>query len=528
MDINGALPVVVVVDRPRTPTSLRPKKKQLIRHQSITDRKYVESNLDLKNQNIYDYLEPTDQVLLAQEITNSYNRKLHTDGVGSYAHLRYAYQNQKLTQHGALPEHTNQFIRRTFVMKRAFLSLFNHGRTLLIISLLNMIPKLVFCIMYLQEISYNTIKSNREELQDLEPRLLYVARTQLSYYVLVILSIISLVFATFNALASLFKISLKVHAIQRADNILENGLCIWLVVNSMLQNGKNLYVPYFLFMLSVPSLFNEIMHYRRTWGLINVSDVSEKVLKLFLATLVIVYVGICCFNFFENNLAYFAKLLLNPSSESKDSLSVMDTFYFVIVTISTVGYGDVIAKTAAGQLCVIGIICVAIVQIPVLASELQNTFQSQANMGVESYRSGNSKFVLFCGDFTSIDKFKRAVKEIWTNSLTEKSNVLILGRKPLMPYIKSLIYNRTKYRGRVTYMRERGLDYSNLVNLSLKQVSAIFIMADYASSDPIEEDQNNMLRAWAFHDFAPGTNIFVETIEHGIAESLPNTKCTHN
>jgi len=38
--------------------------------------------------------------------------------------------------------------------------------------------------------------------------------------------------------------------------------------------------------------------------------------------------------------------------------------YFVIVTLSTVGYGDIVPYSAIGRLCVVALICIALIMIP--------------------------------------------------------------------------------------------------------------------------------------------------------------------
>jgi hypothetical protein len=44
--------------------------------------------------------------------------------------------------------------------------------------------------------------------------------------------------------------------------------------------------------------------------------------------------------------------------------------YFVVVTLSTAGYGDIIMRTALAKLCVIVLLCLAVVLIPNQTSEV--------------------------------------------------------------------------------------------------------------------------------------------------------------
>lgn len=54
-----------------------------------------------------------------------------------------------------------------------------------------------------------------------------------------------------------------------------------------------------------------------------------------------------------------------------DNLSLLTSFYFCIVTFSTVGYGDVTPKIWPSQLLVVVMICVALVVLPLQVSPAQ-------------------------------------------------------------------------------------------------------------------------------------------------------------
>lgn len=54
-----------------------------------------------------------------------------------------------------------------------------------------------------------------------------------------------------------------------------------------------------------------------------------------------------------------------------DNLSLLTSFYFCIVTFSTVGYGDVTPKIWPSQLLVVIMICVALVVLPLQVSSAQ-------------------------------------------------------------------------------------------------------------------------------------------------------------
>ena len=59
-----------------------------------------------------------------------------------------------------------------------------------------------------------------------------------------------------------------------------------------------------------------------------------------------------------------------PQSDLQTVSSFFESFYFCVVTITTVGYGDYSPETALGQICVMLIIAVAFIVVPYRASLL--------------------------------------------------------------------------------------------------------------------------------------------------------------
>nr|5A6E_B Chain B, PORE DOMAIN OF POTASSIUM CHANNEL SUBFAMILY T MEMBER 1 [Gallus gallus]5A6G_B Chain B, PORE DOMAIN OF POTASSIUM CHANNEL SUBFAMILY T MEMBER 1 [Gallus gallus] len=85
------------------------------------------------------------------------------------------------------------------------------------------------------------------------------------------------------------------------------------------------------------------------------SAMFNQVLILICTLLCLVFTGTCGIQHLER---------------AGEKLSLFKSFYFCIVTFSTVGYGDVTPKIWPSQLLVVIMICVALVVLPLQFEEL--------------------------------------------------------------------------------------------------------------------------------------------------------------
>jgi hypothetical protein len=96
-------------------------------------------------------------------------------------------------------------------------------------------------------------------------------------------------------------------------------------------------------------------------------------------------------------LPFQSLILLSPSLS-----------YLQVVTICTVGYGDISPRSNIGRLTVMGFICFAIIFVPKKTNELIEVVNRLSVWARASYRlRGNQKHVLICGELesTSLNQF---------------------------------------------------------------------------------------------------------------------------
>ncbi|KAJ3373714.1 hypothetical protein HDU91_006043 [Kappamyces sp. JEL0680] len=243
------------------------------------------------------------------------------------------------------------------------------------------------------------------------------------------------------------------------------------------ESARYVYIPYFILGHLVVVNLRGIFQSMNRMNSMSISTNRQTFWVILSTILVFVYVGSCALNYCETR------------------------FRSLVITFTTVGYGDLTPKTVPGQIIIIVQLGLAIILLPGLLNELLERIQKEASGGGSFSRGWNS-FVVLCGDFQQVKKTDEVRGEVTT--------VVLLARRPLP---SDLAYRIREYRRRrkVTYILGSGLEPKDLERVQLNFAKAIFVLAKYQSEDAFHEDEHNGLRVWAFDKYAPNVPLYAET-----------------
>lgn len=168
--------------------------------------------------------------------------------------------------------------------------------------------------------------------------------------------------------------------------------------------------------------------------------------------------------------------------------------WYIWVTISTVGYGDISPVTTQGRLAAMFIIGFSIITIPKMTNELleKMALQSVYARAVYSPKTRNSKHVIICGDLSSTslnDFFEELFHEDHEN--TDLYAVILLPRPPSVEFI--FLMRDSHYFLQLTYLEGSALLDADLRRAKAEASQAIFIMTNKFSAYPDEEDAKSIL-----------------------------------
>ena len=229
-------------------------------------------------------------------------------------------------------------------------------------------------------------------------------------------------------------------------------------------------IPYFLRSIIALKRIKRALRLRsENFGL---SQTAEKVLILVFTVLFLLYTWMCIFQYVE--------LYMQPAKPDGQYeyrlIALQDILYYIVITVSTVGYGDITPTSIPGRLVIIILILCSLAIVPALVSSTLETMNVQRSGG-GSFTKGRSPFVVIIGKFDTVNRVLDVLNSfLSTHNRPRDLRVVILSRTEPTPAIKSLI-NNSFYRSRVVFLQGTGLDKNDLKRAQIQYASAGFIVA---------------------------------------------------
>ncbi|KAF9110634.1 potassium channel, sub T, member 2 [Mortierella sp. AM989] len=232
----------------------------------------------------------------------------------------------------------------------------------------------------------------------------------------------------------------------------------------------------------------------------------------------ILYNGMAAFLYTETMFA--------PKTEAPHSVG--DALYFILITASTVGYGDITPKSFEGKIVVMVFIIVALSIVPGLIAGTIDTLKS-SRLGGGSYiqsRGANGvakKYLVMIGDFQSAKRVSDMISGFLNKEFSDSEvRVVFLSRNKPSKDVKTLL-DMPMHKNRTTMLVGNGLDEFDLKRCQVRDASAVFVIP--VKSDLESQDTMTTLLAWSLHLYAPDTRIFTynflpetESFQWGIVE----------
>ena len=234
----------------------------------------------------------------------------------------------------------------------------------------------------------------------------------------------------------------------------------------------------------------------RRFTLMSNNVLSRGLTKLLLTVLTIIILGA--------GLEY----LIENSATDGNQMTFNQSLYYMVVTISTVGYGDITPKSIIGQVFCMVIILFAIIVIPMQTSDFINNLQEYAKYG-SNYPGGRVPHVVLVAHQTmSGDDLDTLLHEFFhTNHGFTTYDVVILcnggdeHRKKLLYHVKT-----TQFWDQVKYIVGSPSSVSDLQKASIATAQAVFLITSARFLDPEQEliaDEETLLRAISIKHFCP-------------------------
>eukprot|EP00744_Colponema_vietnamica_P002453 GILI01003843.1.p1 GENE.GILI01003843.1~~GILI01003843.1.p1 ORF type:complete len:913 (+),score=151.79 GILI01003843.1:165-2741(+) len=175
--------------------------------------------------------------------------------------------------------------------------------------------------------------------------------------------------------------------------------------------------------------------------------------------------------------------------------------YFVVVTLSTVGYGDIAPVTVTGRMTIIVVIGSALVLIPKQTNELIRLLGLQSVYARRKYNyNPEIPHLVISGSLTYA-----AVRDFFTELFhpdhgSQDKNAVLLHPCTPSAELETLLRNPA-YGVSVCYLEGRPMSDRDLRRASVHKAKTLIFLANKYASDPVEEDNSIILQALSMKKF---------------------------
>ncbi|CAG5024104.1 unnamed protein product [Parnassius apollo] len=260
---------------------------------------------------------------------------------------------------------------------------------------------------------------------------------------------------------------------------------------------RNLFIPVFLncwlAKRSLENMFNDLHRAMQK----SQSALSQQLMILCVTLLCLVFTSVCGIQHFQR--------------AGHRHLNLFQATYFVVVTFSTVGYGDFVPDIWPSQLYMVIMIGVALVVLPTQFEQLAFTWMERQKLGgsYSSHRAQSEKHVVVCSTTLHADTIMDFLNEFYAHPLLQDYYVVLLSPMELDTTMR-MILQVPIWAQRVIYIQGSCLKDTDLIRARMNEAEACFVLAARNYADKTAADEHTILRSWAVKDFAPDVPQYVQ------------------
>ena len=216
----------------------------------------------------------------------------------------------------------------------------------------------------------------------------------------------------------------------------------------------------------------------------------------------------------------------DTDTDSDDtSMSLWSSTYFTMVTMSTVGYGDVTVTSDCAQMLAMLVIVLGFIlytlSLPTLLDLLLGAYQSSKFH--QSYTSAHRQegLLIVVGNITekTVGCFLKEL--LHPDKQDRKTRVLFLHPSCPTPGLCSVLKN---YYTQVQYYQGSPLSSTDLCKCGLSKAKSVIVLADRYCANILSEDHTNLLRVASIKNAVSSVPVILQLLSHSnmkLLECLP-------
>lgn len=207
-----------------------------------------------------------------------------------------------------------------------------------------------------------------------------------------------------------------------------------------------------------------------------------------------------------------------PSRVQCRNLSFFNSFYFVVVTITSVGYGDIKPSSDTSKIFVIIFVVAFFLVIPMSISKLQQLLSLTSPFRTPYMPQAGENHIVVCGHVNDAGKLFRFFSEFFhaDRTIEEEFHAVVLCPQEPSEEVRSLLQSELLV-SRCTYVIGTAMAVEDLKRVHAERARCMFFLCNSEITDGGKEateteDAATVLRALSVSNYKPGLECLVQVL----------------
>ncbi|XP_041921323.1 calcium-activated potassium channel subunit alpha-1a isoform X3 [Alosa sapidissima] len=197
--------------------------------------------------------------------------------------------------------------------------------------------------------------------------------------------------------------------------------------------------------------------------------------------------------------------------QNSQSLSYWECVYLLMVTMSTVGYGDVYARTTLGRLFMVFFILGGLAMFASYVPEIIELIGNRKKYGGSYSAVNGRKHIVVCGHIT-LESVSNFLKD-FLHKDRDDVNVEIVFLHNISPNLElEALFKR--HFTQVEFYQGSVLNPHDLARVKIESADACLILANKYCPDPDAEDASNIMRVISIKNYHPKIRIITQMLQY--------------
>ncbi|XP_048479133.1 calcium-activated potassium channel slowpoke isoform X40 [Plutella xylostella] len=197
--------------------------------------------------------------------------------------------------------------------------------------------------------------------------------------------------------------------------------------------------------------------------------------------------------------------------ENAQSLSYWTCVYFLIVTMSTVGYGDVFCHTVLGRTFLVFFLLVGLAMFASSIPEIIELVGSRSKYSGELKREHGKRHIVVCGHIT-YESVSHFLKDFLHEDREDVDvEVVFLHRKPPDLELEGLF---KRHFTTVEFFQGTIMNPIDLQRVKVHEADACLVLANKYCQDPDAEDAANIMRVISIKNYSDDIRVIIQLMQY--------------